>query len=359
MSEVILIDANRKRIKNLPLPIADTDAATYQYLLNSSGSGGASGVLTTSGDLLTRDATQVVRLPVGTNNQVLSTDGTDPVWSSNLTATNLNATTITTTALAENTAAAGVTIGSALLKDGNMSADTVVKNTGQPGVVVNGTTLNNNSMLLIKNINESTATSGVTINNHLLKDSNVFLTGNLVQSNGDAFFSCLKMSQTTFQTIPSSISYVVVDLSKMTIDSNVSDTNSFTVDTINNEVTLARTGIYEINYYVVMALEGLPSNPQTGERRALVEYDAGSGYADFQEARFLGTAWSATEGDEIRSIFWEQTMLHYFTANTKLRFSVYQTNTTAGTPALELSPAPSVTFPGDVTQISITYMGGA
>lgn len=41
---------------------------------------GLSPTLTTRGDLLTRNATDEIRLPIGTANQFLGTDGTDPIW---------------------------------------------------------------------------------------------------------------------------------------------------------------------------------------------------------------------------------------------------------------------------------------
>lgn len=71
------------RGKSIAAPAAGDDgkAITYNH------AGGAlawttlySNPLTTRGDLLTRDASTQVRLPIGSANKVLKTDGTDPSW---------------------------------------------------------------------------------------------------------------------------------------------------------------------------------------------------------------------------------------------------------------------------------------
>jgi len=54
-----------------------TDGAVWQLI--SQGDTGA--VLTTRGDLIVQDAAQQARLPIGISGSVLTTDGTDPIWS--------------------------------------------------------------------------------------------------------------------------------------------------------------------------------------------------------------------------------------------------------------------------------------
>ena len=54
-----------------------TDGTVWQLIAQ----GDTGAVLTTRGDLITQDASQTVRLPIGTVGSVLTTDGTDPSWS--------------------------------------------------------------------------------------------------------------------------------------------------------------------------------------------------------------------------------------------------------------------------------------
>jgi hypothetical protein len=55
----------------------DTDATSWQIVAQ----GDTGAVLTTRGDLVVQDASQTTRLPIGTVGSVLTTDGTDPIWS--------------------------------------------------------------------------------------------------------------------------------------------------------------------------------------------------------------------------------------------------------------------------------------
>jgi hypothetical protein len=54
-----------------------SDATVWQIIAQ----GDTGAVLTTRGDLITQDASQSVRLPIGVSGSVLTTDGTDPIWS--------------------------------------------------------------------------------------------------------------------------------------------------------------------------------------------------------------------------------------------------------------------------------------
>jgi len=54
-----------------------TDATTWQLIAQ----GDTGAVLTTRGDMIIQDASQSARLPIGTVGSVLTTDGTDPIWS--------------------------------------------------------------------------------------------------------------------------------------------------------------------------------------------------------------------------------------------------------------------------------------
>ena len=54
-----------------------SDGTVWQLIAQ----GDTGSVLSTRGDLLTQDASQTVRLPIGTSGSVLTTDGTDPIWS--------------------------------------------------------------------------------------------------------------------------------------------------------------------------------------------------------------------------------------------------------------------------------------
>jgi hypothetical protein len=77
---------------NLELQGSDlTVAAEDEVILKSDGTnwhlvsstaGSVSGILTTRGDIVIRDATSSVRLAVGSANTVLGSDGTDPSWGS-------------------------------------------------------------------------------------------------------------------------------------------------------------------------------------------------------------------------------------------------------------------------------------
>jgi hypothetical protein len=54
-----------------------TDGTVWQLIAQ----GDTGAVLTTRGDLIVQDASQSTRLPIGTVGSVLTTDGTDPIWS--------------------------------------------------------------------------------------------------------------------------------------------------------------------------------------------------------------------------------------------------------------------------------------
>ncbi|QOI69027.1 putative tail fiber protein [Pelagibacter phage Mosig EXVC030M] len=54
-----------------------TDGTVWQLIAQ----GDTGAVLTTRGDLIYQDASQSARLPIGTSGSVLTTDGTDPIWS--------------------------------------------------------------------------------------------------------------------------------------------------------------------------------------------------------------------------------------------------------------------------------------
>ena len=54
-----------------------TDTTVWQLIAQ----GDTGGVLSTRGDIMYQDATQSARLPIGVSGSVLSTDGTDPIWS--------------------------------------------------------------------------------------------------------------------------------------------------------------------------------------------------------------------------------------------------------------------------------------
>ena len=66
-----------------PAAVAATGAAgTSGDAPSRSGHAHAMGILTTRGDVLTRDATTFIRLALGTNGQVLQSNGTDLVYGS-------------------------------------------------------------------------------------------------------------------------------------------------------------------------------------------------------------------------------------------------------------------------------------
>jgi hypothetical protein len=67
--------AIQDRIQNVQ---PDTDGTKWQLLAQ----GSETAVLSTRGDLLIQGASGAVRLPIGNSGSVLTTDGTDPVWSS-------------------------------------------------------------------------------------------------------------------------------------------------------------------------------------------------------------------------------------------------------------------------------------
>ena len=54
-----------------------TDGTVWQVIAQ----GDTGAVLSTRGDIIVQDASQTVRLPIGTVGSVLTTDGTDPIWS--------------------------------------------------------------------------------------------------------------------------------------------------------------------------------------------------------------------------------------------------------------------------------------
>ena len=54
-----------------------TDGTVWQLIAQ----GDTGAVLSTRGDIIVQDASQATRLPIGTVGSVLSTDGTDPIWS--------------------------------------------------------------------------------------------------------------------------------------------------------------------------------------------------------------------------------------------------------------------------------------
>ena len=54
-----------------------SDGTVWQLIAQ----GSETAVLSTRGDIIVQDATQAARLPIGTVGSVLTTDGTDPIWS--------------------------------------------------------------------------------------------------------------------------------------------------------------------------------------------------------------------------------------------------------------------------------------
>src|SRR5210317_39476 len=54
-----------------------TDGTVWQLIAQ----GDTGAVLTTRGDIIVQDASQATRLPIGVSGSVLTTDGTDPIWS--------------------------------------------------------------------------------------------------------------------------------------------------------------------------------------------------------------------------------------------------------------------------------------